>query len=141
VTRGRKLVALLVAGALVGAGCGGSDGKSGSSGSGGGNGERGNVFGGGGDCKGADDALRKAARDHVAGVDADSITVDVCRKDDEDALATVTVNGLRDDSVRDVRHELRLIKVGGLWQVTDDQDSRRCQKGRGHQEFSGEICQ
>lgn len=143
---GCLLVACLVAAALA-AGCGGDKDSKKSGGS-----SRsltgGNVFGGGGDCKDADAALTKAARDHPAPLkvgpgegDAKRITVEVCRTTDSDATAIVTAYGLRDDSIRDVRHELRLIKSGGLWQVTDDQDSHRCQKGRGPQQFTGYGCQ
>ena len=142
---GCPLVACLATVALA-AGCGGGDGDS--KRSSGGSSAGGNVFGGGGDCQDADAALTKAARDHVTPLqvgagenDAERITVEVCRTSDADATAIVTVYGLRDDSIRDVRHEIRLIKTGGLWQVTDDQDSRRCQKGRGQQQFTGSSCQ
>ncbi len=149
---GSLLVVCLVAAALAG-GCGDDDESSGGS-SGGqtSNDNGGNVFGKGGDCKDSDAGLQKAARDHVAsvkvaedgdaeGATADKISVDICRTADDEAIATVTVFGLRDDSIRDVKHELRLIKSGGIWQVTDDQDSQRCQAGRGQQEFSGSRCQ
>jgi len=150
---GSLFVVCLVAAAVAG-GCGGDDDKS-SGGPGGGetsSDNPGNVFGKGGDCKDSDAGLEKAARDHVAsfkvaedgapeGGSADRISVDICRTTDDEAIATVTVFGLRDDSIRDVKHEMRLIKSGGIWQVTDDQDSQRCQAGRGQQEFSGSRCQ
>ena len=144
--RGRGLLMLCLLSAAPVAGCGGDDRKQ----SGGGG------AGGGGDCKDADTALTAAARGHVGPLkvatdgakgaegaegQVDRITVDVCRTTDEDATATVIVYGMRDDSIRDVRHQLRLIKVGGLWQVTNDLDTRRCQKGRGPQAFTGEYCQ
>jgi hypothetical protein len=137
-------VACLALAALV-AGCGGDHKKSSAGASGGAN--RGNVFGGGGDCKDADAALKKAAADHVIPVtvgrgkgQAAKITVDVCRTTDENATATVEVFGLNDPRVRDVHHEIRLVKTGGLWQVTDDADTRRCQPGHGSQQFAGSVC-
>jgi hypothetical protein len=146
--RGRWALVLLALSAAL-AGCGGGDDDS-SKTSGSGNGGEG---GGGADCKDADQALTDAARLHVANLKVaedggegegegvgDRITVNVCRTTEEDATAEVVVYGMRDDSVRDVRHRLRLIKVGGLWQVTDDVDATRCQPGRGHQDFSGDTC-
>jgi hypothetical protein len=140
------LVACLAVAMFV-AGCGGSDSKGSSSGGSGGGGDGKSVFGGGGDCKDADDALKKAAGDHVIPVkvgsgkgNADKITVDVCRTDDDDATATVVVYGLHDPLIKDVRHDIGLVRTGGLWQVTNDSDTRRCQPGHGAQEFEGSIC-
>jgi len=141
---GGLLAALLVTAALS-AGCGGDDDKGSSGGGGDGQADSGDsVFGGSKDCKDADDTLKKVAREHVAPLteeDVDKIEVEVCRTTDENATAKITVYGLQDDSIRDVRHDIRLIKTGGLWQVTDDFDTRRCQSGRGPQEFSGTFCQ
>ena len=148
--RGRGLLVLCLLIALLGAGCGGDDDKS-SGASGGASGEASGEASGGGDCLEADEDLSKAARDHVGPLKVatdggeeggvDRISVDVCRKSDEEATAVVIVYGMRDDSIRDVRHEVGLIKVGPLWQVNNDLDTRRCQKGRGQQDFSGDICQ
>jgi len=150
--RGRRLLVLCLLIALLGAGCGGDDDKSsGSSGaaSGEAGGSASGEASGGGDCLEADEDLSKAARDHVGPLkvatgggeegSVDRISVDVCKKSDEEATAVVIVYGMR-DSIRDVRHEVGLIKVGPLWQVNNDLDTRRCQKGRGQQDFSGDIC-
>ena len=144
--RGRWLLVLCLLIALLGAGCGGDDDKSSGS-----SGEASGEASGGGDCLQADEDLTKAARDHVGPLkvatgggeegSVDRISVDVCKKSDEEATAVVIVYGMRDDSIRDVRHEVGLIKVGPLWQVNNDLDTRRCQKGRGQQDFSGDICQ
>lgn len=146
VHRGRWILALLaLAAALVG-GCGGDDSGRGKQAGGGG----GAAGGGGGNCQDADKALTDAARGHVGplkvakdgvGGDVDRITLDVCRTTDENASAEVVVYGMRDKAIRDVRHRILLIKVGGLWQVTDDVDARRCQQGHGHQEYSGDLCE
>lgn len=136
--RSRRAFALCLLGASLVAGCG-ADKQRGAGGS--------NAARSSGGCKGADNALIAAARGHVGALragpagDADRITVDVCRTTDQDATATVIVYGMHDRLTRDVRHEVRLIKVGGLWQVTGDQDTTRCQKGHGHQDFSGFQCQ
>jgi len=145
VRHGRWILVLLALAVFV-AGCGGDSGGGGS-GSGGGGGAAG---AGGGDCKSADRAVIAAARGHVGpltvakdgvGGDVDRITVDVCRTTDENASAEVVVYGMHDKSIRDVRHRILLIKVGGLWQVTDDIDARRCQQSHGHQEYSGDLCE
>jgi hypothetical protein len=150
VNRLRASTLVLLSAVLLAGGCGDDDKGSSSDGSSGD--ASSNVFGKGGDCQDSEPGLEKAARDHVAYIkvaedgraesgSADRITVDVCRSAQDEATATVTVFGLRDDSIRDIRHEMRLIKSGGIWQVTDDQDSQRCQAGRGQQEFSGSRCQ
>jgi hypothetical protein len=101
------------------------------------------------DClPGADAALDSAARAHVDTIvvgikevgDADKITVDACKTSDEDATAVVTVEGIRDDSVRDQRHQLTLEKKNGRWTIVRDSDTLRCRKGRGHQDFSSLQC-
>ena len=57
------------------------------------------------------------------------------------ATVTVTIDNLADDSIAAVRYELRFEDFGndairlaaGSW-------SQRCQPGRGHQDFSTELC-
>jgi len=139
VGRRRWILVLFALSAALAAGCGGDDSKQ--SGGGGAASEA----AGGKDCKDADKALTDAARGHVGtlkvGTDIDRITANVCRTSDEEATAVVIAYGMRDDSTRDIRHQIKLIKVGGLWQVTDDIDSRRCQPGHGAQAFSDQYCQ
>ena len=97
---------------------------------------------------GSDAALEAAARAHVDTIvvganevgDADKIDVEQCRTSDEDATATVTVEGIRDDSVRDQRHELTLEKRNARWAIVRDLDTQRCREGRGHQDFSSIQC-
>jgi hypothetical protein len=100
-------------------------------------------------CDPADAALKAAARKHVDTIvvgakavegDAQRVTVDACRTSDEDATATVTVFGVRDDSVRDQRHQLTLERKSARWVVVRDLDTQRCRKGRGHQDFSSLKC-
>jgi hypothetical protein len=96
-----------------------------------------------------DPALKAVARDHanvivvgtkVVKAEADRVQVDTCQTSDEDATATVTVFGIRDDSVRDQRHRLTLERKNARWVVVRDLDSQRCRKGRGHQDFSSLKC-
>ena len=101
-------------------------------------------------CLPADAALEAAARTHVDTIvigakavegDADRVTVDACRTSDEDATATVTVFGVRDDSIRDQRHRLTLQRKDGAWAIVRDLDTHRCRKGRGHRDFSSLQCE
>jgi hypothetical protein len=101
-------------------------------------------------CRSGDDpALKAAARDHarvivvgakVVKAEADRVQVDTCQTSDENATATVTVFGIRDDSVRDQRHQLTLERKSARWVVVRDLDTQRCRKGRGHQDFSSLKC-
>jgi hypothetical protein len=101
-------------------------------------------------CQSGDDpALEAVAREHanviivgakVVKADADRVEVETCRTSDEDATATVTVFGIRDDSVRDQRHQLTLERRNARWVVVRDLDTQRCRKGRGHQDFSSLKC-
>ena len=100
-------------------------------------------------CLSDDPAIEAAAREHakvivvgakaVAG-EADRVDVDTCRTSDENATATVTVLGIRDDSIRDQRHRLTLERKNARWVIVRDLDSHRCREGRGHQDFSTLKC-
>jgi hypothetical protein len=128
--RGTLLIACLSATVALGA-CGGDDDKKANK-----------------DCLSSQPALEAAARAHVDTIvigtkevgDADKIAVDTCRTSDTDATATVTVEGIRDDSVQDQRHQLTLERKSGSWTIVRDLDSQRCRKDRGHQDFSSIQC-
>jgi hypothetical protein len=131
-TMRRTLLTGCLLAAVAAAGCGGDDDKQARTG-----------------CRSADAGLEAAARKHVDTIvvgakavesDADRVTVDACRTSDEDATATVTVYGVRDDSVRDQRHRLTLERKDGSWAIVRDLDTQRCRKGRGHQDFSSVRC-
>ncbi|HTN25928.1 MAG TPA: hypothetical protein VL120_18210 [Solirubrobacteraceae bacterium] len=127
--RGRLLTSCLLAVLALGA-CGGGDKKANK------------------DCLSSQAALEAAARAHVDKIvigtkevgEAEKIVVDTCRTSDTDATATVTVQGIRDDSVQDQRHQLTLEKKSGAWTIVRDLDSQRCRKDRGHQDFSSIQC-
>ena len=100
-------------------------------------------------CLSDDPGLTAVARDHadvvvvgrkVVNGEADRVVVDTCRTSDENATATVTVYGIRDDSVRDQRHRMTLERKGARWVVVRDYDTQRCRKGHGHQDFSSLKC-
>ncbi|MDP2712362.1 MAG: hypothetical protein Q8O56_14180 [Solirubrobacteraceae bacterium] len=100
-------------------------------------------------CLPAGAAFEAAARGHVDTIvvgttavdgDAERIEVDPCRMSDDDGTATVTVFGVRDDSIQDQRHEVTLERRDGTWTVVRDLDTHRCREGRGHRDFSTLPC-
>jgi hypothetical protein len=55
--------------------------------------------------------------------------------------ASLTLDGLFDDSVRSLRYDLTLSqRQDGTWRIESAQWAQRCQEGRGHQVFSPELC-
>ncbi len=57
--------------------------------------------------------------------------------------ATVVVlrDSLEDDSVHAIRHELGFgLITGGKWRLFTAKAAYKCQQGRGHQEFTAELC-
>lgn len=80
--------------------------------------------------------IQTAEREGNAG----RLTISACQTSGTEATATLTVFDLSDDSTRDIRHGMKLEKKGANWGVVGDAHSRRCQKGRGNQEFSAARC-
>lgn len=59
----------------------------------------------------------------------------------ERAAATITLAGLRDDSVHARRYEIELTRSeDGTWRVEAATWAQRCAAGRGHASFSPEPC-
>jgi hypothetical protein len=57
------------------------------------------------------------------------------------AEVVVTLEGLLDDSVRGARYTIELQEdQGGMWRLRTAEWAQRCQRGRGHQEFSPKPC-
>jgi hypothetical protein len=53
----------------------------------------------------------------------------------------VTLDGLLDDSVRAARYTLELQRdADGMWRLRAADWAQRCQPGRGHQDFSAQLC-
>ncbi|CAN5117330.1 hypothetical protein BH20ACT16_BH20ACT16_15500 [soil metagenome] len=71
---------------------------------------------------------------------AGRLTISACQTSATEATATLTVFSISGESVRDVRHGMKLESRGGKWTVIGDADSRRCYEGRGSQEFSNARC-
>ena len=58
-----------------------------------------------------------------------------------EASVTVTRDGLADDSIRAVRYVVILERNGdGTWRVRSAKRLQRCHQGRGHQDFSPQLC-
>lgn len=57
------------------------------------------------------------------------------------AVATITQEGLLDDSVRAVRYRLVLRRqADGSWRIFSAERTQRCWAGRGHEDFSADLC-
>jgi len=101
-------------------------------------------------CKAPPDrALLVAVRAHAGPIqlpngpdkgNATRLTISACQTSSTEATATMTVFGLRDESTLDIRHGVKMQFKNGEWDVTGDAHTRRCQPGRGAQEFTGAKC-
>ncbi len=101
-------------------------------------------------CKAPPDRdLLVAVRAHAASIklpngpdkgNAGRLTITACQTSASEATATMTVFGLKDESTLDIRHGMRLEAKNGNWVVSGDSHTRRCQPGRGRQEFSSARC-
>jgi hypothetical protein len=59
----------------------------------------------------------------------------------DEASVTVTREGVADDSIRAVRYVILLDRNGaGTWSVRSARRLQRCHEGRGHQDFSPQLC-
>lgn len=59
----------------------------------------------------------------------------------DEALVTVTEDGLADDSVGAIRYVLEFERqADGSWRLLSATWAQRCQSRRGHQDFSTELC-
>ena len=67
-------------------------------------------------------------------------TVETLRRRDRHAVVLVTATDQADDSVRDVRTRVALVKHGSEWQIVSGGRQTRCQPGRGHAEWSAAMC-
>lgn len=55
-------------------------------------------------------------------------------------MVTITQGGILDDSVAGVRNRFDIQQQNGQWTIQRAGRQVRCQAGRGHQDFSAEIC-
>jgi hypothetical protein len=59
----------------------------------------------------------------------------------DQASVTVTRDGLADDSIRAVRYVIVLERGDdGTWRLRSAERLQRCQRDRGHQDFSPQLC-
>lgn len=56
------------------------------------------------------------------------------------ARVVVLSDGLEDDSVRAERWVLQLLPDGDVWELVAARWEQRCHDGRGHENFSAELC-
>ena len=96
-----------------------------------------------------DRALLLAVRAHASSIElpngpdkgnAARLTISACQTSDTEGTATLTVFGLKDESTLDIRHGVKVMFKNGNWDVTGDAHTRRCQPGRGSQEFANSKC-
>ncbi|MEM9149897.1 MAG: hypothetical protein AAGB19_05530 [Cyanobacteria bacterium P01_F01_bin.3] len=57
-----------------------------------------------------------------------------------EAMVTITEGGLLDDSVAGFRYRFDIVNQNGQWTITRAGRQFRCQPGRGHQDWSIELC-
>ena len=63
------------------------------------------------------------------------------RGEGSSATATLILDGLFDDSIRSVRYDVEARRLSsGAWELVSATWSQRCRQGRGHQDFSTELC-
>jgi len=58
----------------------------------------------------------------------------------DEAEVTATLDGLLDDSIRAERYLLVLERQNDAWRLRSARWTQRCWEGRGHQDFSTELC-
>jgi hypothetical protein len=59
----------------------------------------------------------------------------------DEVSVTLVRDGLADDSVGATRYDLDLVRQGdGSWRLSSATWAQRCHPGRGHQDFSTELC-
>jgi hypothetical protein len=71
---------------------------------------------------------------------AKGIDIAACLTSDTAGRATVTVLGIHDPTIRDVRHQLVLGQQDKTWTILRDGDSYRCKRGHGQQDFEPKRC-
>jgi hypothetical protein len=68
------------------------------------------------------------------------ITAESTEEGQGPTTVTVTLDGLGDDSVRGQRVVLVFEPNGSQWQLVSGKSEQRCWPGRGHQDYSPELC-
>ena len=87
-------------------------------------------------------AARAAFDPNRSGESAQPTTVETIHQRPNHAIVLVTSTGLADDSVRDERTRVALVRwADGGWSAAGAVGQVRCQEGRGHRDWSAERCQ
>jgi hypothetical protein len=72
---------------------------------------------------------------------AATVDVDLAPEGATTGTVTATFENLLDDSVRDARYTLELERNDdGTWRLVAARYTQRCREGRGHQDFTSELC-
>jgi hypothetical protein len=73
--------------------------------------------------------------------DGETASVDVDPEGAANATVTVTIEGIADDSIAAVRYVLGFEDYGNdAIRLATGSWSQRCQPGRGHEDFTAELC-
>ena len=81
-----------------------------------------------------------AVQAFVAGWEATGVDVETLSQSSQEARVLATMTGLADDSVRDERILFVFERDGGRWVLADAGRQVRCHPGRGHADWSAELC-
>lgn len=82
-------------------------------------------------------SLQDAAKGHAPGPETNA---NICQRRNRNAASASLDVKLEDDSIAEERHQLQLRRRQGRWVVVQDDHLQRCHQGRGHQDFSKEMC-
>ena len=82
-------------------------------------------------------SLQDAAKGHAPGPETN---INICQRRNRNAASASLDVKLEDDSIAKERHQLQLRRRQGRWVVVQDDHLQRCHQGRGHQDFSKEMC-
>ncbi len=82
-------------------------------------------------------SLQEAVKGHALGLRGN---IDMCQRRNRNTASASLDLKLEDDSIAEERHQLQLQRRQGRWVVVQDEHLQRCHQGRGHQDFSKEMC-
>lgn len=71
--------------------------------------------------------------------DYDSCTMNISKENNQ-WIVTITYDGLKDDSIKASRIRTNVTYQNGQWVKGEISRSQQCWPGRGHQDFSAELC-
>lgn len=86
------------------------------------------------------DAVDEAWERIPEGVAREFLTIENGATTFDGGTVVVLRDDLQDDSIRAERWVLRVERTGQRWQLASARWEQRCHRGRGHQDFSPELC-